>query len=274
MTSPAEVHPRLPGRLRSRQRRRRKAAASTNDDSASRQAALATKPMRTANDNSSRWDSSVATRSRSTANDLPGTQPGTKSTPVKHPCSFTSSPLSQPPIPAANQNAGHASCQDHSEIWGLYKPAQIDPRQDLTAIRTRDNISGFGLSSSARQQPSTKPFSGLPSRPKLTSPYREAREAGRERPGIVYPLLPHAARPDTRLQVDTALPEAAAFDRGSRPPTVLDIVDSSQIEEGPQPGPSQPRTPRSRPSRKQCRNRSTGVYRPKKRSPPRGHWCD
>ena len=121
---------------------------------------------------------------------------------MKHPCSFTSSPLSQPPIPAANQNAERASRQDHSEIWGLYKPAQIDPRKDLTATRIRDNISGFGLSSSALQQPPTQPFSGLPSRHQLTSP-------GQERPGIVYPLPPRAARPDTRLQIDAALPEAA-----------------------------------------------------------------
>ena len=249
-TQPAEVHPRLPGRLRTRRRRRRKAAASANSNSASRQAALATPPTRTANDNSSHWASSVATRPRPTANDLPGTQPGTRSTPVKHPCSFTSSPLSQPPIPAANQNAEHAFRQDHSEIWGLYKPAQIDPRQDLTATRIRDNISGFGLSSPALQQPPTKPFSGLPSRHHLTSPYREAREAGQERPGIVYPLLPRAARPDMRLQIDATLPEAAALDRGTRPPTVLDIVDSSQTEEEPQPGPLQPHRPRSRHSHK------------------------
>ena len=45
----------------------------------------------------------------------------------------------------------------------------------------------------------------------MTDPYREAREAGRERPGIIYLLLPRAARPDTRLQIDAALPEAAAL---------------------------------------------------------------
>ena len=72
------------------------------------------------------------------ANDLPGTQPGTKSTSVKHPCSLTSSPLSQPPIPAANQNAECTSRQDHSEIWGLYKPAQIDPRQDLAFLLPKE----------------------------------------------------------------------------------------------------------------------------------------
>ena len=43
-TPPAEVHPRLPGRLQSRRRRRRKAAASANRNSASRQADLATPP--------------------------------------------------------------------------------------------------------------------------------------------------------------------------------------------------------------------------------------
>ena len=104
-TPPAEVHPRLTGRLRSRRRRRRKAAASANRNSASRQADLTTPPSRPANDNSSRWASSVATRPRSAANDLPGIQPGTRSTSVEHPCSFTSSPLSQHPIPAANKNS-------------------------------------------------------------------------------------------------------------------------------------------------------------------------
>ena len=184
-TPPAEVYSRLPGRLRSRRRRRRKAAASANRYSASRQADHATPPMRPANDNSSRWASIVATRPRSTANDLPGTQPGTRSTSVEHPCSFTSSLLSKHPIPAANRNSDRPFCQDHSEIWGLYKPAQIDLSQDLTATHLRDNIFGFGLSSPALQQPPTKPFSGPPSRQQLTGPYREAREAGQQKPGVL-----------------------------------------------------------------------------------------
>ena len=33
----------------------------------------------------------------------------------------------------------------------------------------------------------------------MTCPKREAGEAIRERPGIVYPLLPHAQRPDTSV---------------------------------------------------------------------------
>ena len=73
----------------------------------------------------------------------------------------------------------------------------------------------------------------------MTEPYREAREARRERPGIIYPLLPSATLPDTPLQIDAALPEAAALDRRTRPPTVLDIADPRLMEEY-QPGPLPP----------------------------------
>ena len=84
-------------------------------------------------------------------------------------------------------------------------------RQDLTATPTRVNSSGFGLSSAAPKQPCTKPFTGLPSGRKVTSPFREAGEAHGERPGIVYPLLPRATHPDTKLSIDAAtlLPLAA-----------------------------------------------------------------
>ena len=59
----------------------------------------------------------------------------------------------------------------------------------------------------------------------MTDPQREAREAGRPSPGIIYPL-PSAARPDTRLTIDAALPEAAVLDRRDRPPTVVDIPEA------------------------------------------------
>ena len=94
----------------------------------------------------------------------------------------------------------------------------------------------------------------------MTSPNREAGEAAKERPGIVYPLLPRATRPDTRLTIDAALPESAALDRRSRTPTVLDIGEAA-LQENRQPS-------------KRRRNRSTGLYRPSKRSPPRGRWCE
>ena len=224
---------------KSRRRRRRKAD-------------LETPAARSANENSAH---SRVTQPRSAAND----RPEMRSTSVEYPHSFTSSPLTQLPIPTANQNSESASRQDHSEICGLYKPAQTNPRQDLTATLTRDNISGFGLSSPALKQPSTKPFSGLPAR-HMTSPHREAGEADRERPGIVYQLLPRSARPDTRLLIDAALPEAAALDRRSRPPTVLDNAETRLPEN------HQPQGPRlaRRQSRKRRRNRSTAVYRSSK----------
>ena len=92
----------------------------------------------------------------------------------------------------------------------------------------------------------------------MTSSTREAEEATRERPGVVYPLLPRAQRPDTRVVIEAALPEAAALDRRAQLPTVLEIGDTSL--------PQQVSSPRRRPSRRQSRkrrrNRSTGVYRP------------
>ena len=116
---PSGVSSQPPRRQKSR-RRRREAARSANHNSASGQADLATPAERTANENSARRR---ATQPRSAANDLPEM----KSTPVEHPHSFTSSLLTQPPISAANQNTGISSRRDHSEIWGLYKPAQTDP---------------------------------------------------------------------------------------------------------------------------------------------------
>ena len=240
---------------KSRRRRRRKAARSANQRPASCPADVMTQADPTANSNSAHWK---ATQPRSEAND----RPEMRSTPVKHPLSFTSSPLSQPPISAANQNEECASCQDHSENLGLYKPAPTDPRQDLTATQPRANNSGFGLSSPAPKQPYTKPFSGLPSRPNLTS----GTYGGR--PGIVYPLLPCATCPDTKLLIDAAtLPESAALGHQSRPPTVLDLEETREKDN------QLPSQSRRQPHKRSC-NRSTGVYRPSKRSPPRGRWCD
>ena len=184
--------------------------------------------------------------------------------------SFHSSHLSQPPVPAANENSAFQFCLDCCRIPGLYKLAQPDPRQDLTATPTRVNSSGLGLSSPAPKQPYTKPFSGLPSGRQVTNLFREAGKAQEERPGIVYPLLPCATLPDTRLLIDAAtLPESAALSRQARPPTVLDLEREDPREKENQP-PSQSR----RQQRKHRRNRLTGVYRAPKRSPPRGRWCD
>ena len=90
------------------------------------------------------------------------------------------------------------------------------------------------------------------------------------RAGIVYPSQARVRRPDTRITVDAALPEPAAFQRPDLPPPVVALGSPVQSQE-----PLATRRRASRkPSRKRRRNRSTAVFRPAKRSPPRGHWCD
>ena len=251
----ASPHPR-----KSRRRRHRRSA---NENSAPRSAAPVTPDERWANKNSA---SQRATQPQSAASDP--TQ--MMSTPVYQDQSFQSSHLPQPPVPAANRNAAFQFGLDRCRFPGLYKPAHPDPRQDLTANPSRVNNSGSGLSSPSLLQPCTKPFSGLPARHQMTCPTREAGEAIRERPGVVYRLLPRAQRPDTRVVIEAALPEAAALDHQAQPPTVLEIGDTSL--------PQQVSSPRRRSSRRQSRkrrrNRSTGVYRPPKRSPPHGRWCE
>ena len=111
-TPPSEAHPRLPGRSRRKRRRKRKAAAPTNENSAPRAADLATQPTLSANRNSAHWASSKATRPGSTGNGFPEVQPGTRSASVKHSQSFTSSPLTQHPVPATNRNSDRPFCLD------------------------------------------------------------------------------------------------------------------------------------------------------------------
>ena len=252
----------FPPRKKNKKSRRRKATRTANQNAARRSAAPVTPDDSWTNSNSA---SQRVTRPKSAANDLPEM----RSTPVEHLQSFHSSHLTQPPIPAANENSEPSFGLDRCEFSGLYKPAQINPRQDLTATHSRVNSSGFGLSSPAPKQPYTKPFSGLPSGLKVTSPLREAGETNGERPGIVYPLLPRATRPDTKLAIDAAtLPESAALSRQSRPPTVLDLEEETRQKE------NQPSSQSRHQPRKRRRNSSTGVYRPSKRSPPQGRWCE
>ena len=160
-------------------------------------------------------------------------------------------------------------------------PRSIHPsiQQDYHTSIHRDSFSGSGLSSPALQRSHRDSFSESPSgqlnKKSVTDSKREVRIARGQRPGIVYPL-PRAARPDARLAIDAALPEAAALHRVERPPTVVDIPEPGQLEETCCPESSHRRGSRSprRHSRKRPRNRSSGVFRPKKRSPHRGHWCE
>ena len=211
----ASPHPK-----KSWRRRRRRNRCSANENSATRSAVPVTPDQRWANKNSA---SRRATQHQSAASDP--TQ--MMSTPVYKEQSFHFSHPPQPPVPATNRNAAFQFGLDRCRFPGLYKPAHPNPRQDLTANPSGVNNSGSGLSSPSLLQPCTKPFSGLPARHQMTCPTREAGGAIRERPGVVYPLLPRAQRPDTRVAIEAALPEAAALGRQAQPPTVLEIGDTS-----------------------------------------------
>ena len=187
----------LPHSKKSRRRRRRRNRRSANENSAPRSAAPVTPDERWTNRNSA---SQRATQHQSVASD---TQ--MMSTPVYKGQSIHSSHLTQPPVPATNRNAEFQFGLDRCRFPGLYKPAFPDPRQDSTANPSRVNNAGSGLSSPSLLQPCTKPFSGRPARPQMTCPTREAGEAIRERPEVVYPLLPRAQRPDTRVVIEASL---------------------------------------------------------------------
>ena len=143
-------------------------------------------------------------------------------------------------------------------------------RTEPQARTFRANSSGSGTSSPPYLLPYSQPFSGRPSGSIMTGPTREAEEALRSGSGIVYPLQPRFHRPDTRITVDAALPQPAAFQRQDLPPTVVEIGSPIQSQKSP----AARRRASRKPSRKRRRNRSSAVFRPAKRSPPRGHWCD
>ena len=194
----------LPPPKKSRRRRRRRNRRSANENSAPHSATPVTPDERWANRNSA---FQRATQHQSEATDP--TQ--MMCTPVYKGQSTHSSHLTQPPVPATNRNSAFPFGLERCEFPGLYKLALPDLRQDLNTTPTRVNNSGSGFSSPSLLQPCTKPFSGRPARPQMTCPKREAGEAVRERPGIVYPLLPRAQRPDTSVAIEAALPEAAHY---------------------------------------------------------------
>ena len=256
-SSGAPLTPSLPKKCRRRRRRQARLAANQNRPPSS--AAPVTPDER--------WANQRTGRSGATQPLLEDSDPTSRMRTAEYPPSQI---VGQPLISAANENSLFHLGLELGEFPGLYKPADPDPRQDSTARTFRVNNSGSGISSPPYLQPYNKPFSGRPARPYMTCPTREAGGALRSRSGIVYPLLPRAQRPDTNVVVDAALPEPAAVQRQELPPTVVEIGSSSQ----PQTPPSVRRRASRKPSRKRRRNRSAAVFRPSKRSPAQGHWCD
>ena len=251
----APLTPSLPKKYR--RRRRRQARRAANRNSAASSAAPMTPDERWANQR-------AAGHAGATQPQLEGSDPiSSKQTAVYPPSRIVGNPT-------ANENSPFQLGMESSRFPGLYKPAVPDQQQDTTARTLRVKNSGSGISSPPYLLPYTKPFSGRSTGSSMTSPTREAGEALRSRSGIVYPLLPRAHRPDTRVVVDAALPAPAAVQRQELPPTVVEIGGTSQ----PQTSPSVRRRASRKPSRKRRRNRSTAVFRPSKCSPPRGHWCN
>ena len=203
-----------------------------------------------------------------------------KSTPVEHPRTFLRPQHPQHPWFWTNQNSERRFDPDHPEFQGVYKPAQPSIQQDSALRSRRDSFSGSGLSSPALQWSHRDSFSGSPvghlsGNKSFTDPKREERIAGGLRPGLVLPH-PRAACPDMRLEINAVPPEAAAISRAEQPPTVLDIPETGRLETTRCPEPFHrhgSRSPRCH-SCKRPRNGSSTLYRPKKRPPHPGHWCE
>ena len=245
----------------------------TNQNSPSQEAGRETQPGSTTNHNSPPRE----------AGNQPGISRSTGSamrTPVEYPLTFLHPQHPQHPRLTANQNSGCQFDPDHSESGRLFKPARSSIQQDSALRSRRDSFCESGLSSPALQRSHQDSFSGSPvghlSRNiSLTDPKREERITGGLRPGLVLPH-PRAACPDTRIELDAAPPEAAAVSRAERPPTVVDIPETGQLETTHRPESSHKRgssSPKHR-SRKRSRNCSSALYQPKKCPPHRGHWCE
>ena len=148
---------------------------------------------------------------------------------------------------AANGNSPFQIGRESREFPGLYKPTAPAPEQDTWAFSSAANSSEIG-----------------PPSPTRTSAANSSDS--RTRTGIVYPLQPRSRRPDVCIEVEASLPEPAALLR----------PDLRQPEGHAQPQEAHAHLLRTfrRLSRKRRRNHSTAVFRPAKRSPPRGHWCD
>ena len=183
--------------------------------------------------------SSTAVPDQLTTLGLPHSDPTSAMRPAVYP------PVTLEGRPSTNHNSILQFGQELGESTGLrsglYKPPVPDPQHDTW-------ISSFRASSSEEEPPS----------PTRTS--RAYSSGSRPRTGIVYPLQPRQRRPDTCINVEAAaLPEPAALQRD-------DPLPSREV-------PTDLTRPAQRLARKRRRKRSSALYRPAKRSPPRGRWC-
>ena len=153
-------------------------------------------------------------------------------------------PVTEQGRPVANENSSSLFGQELRESVGLppglYKAPDPDPQHHF-------RNSSWACSSDDD-----------PPSPTRTS--RACSSGARPRTGIVYPLQPRQRRPDTHITVEAAsLPEPAALHRE-------EVLPAREV-------PTDLTRPSQRPGRKRRRKRSSALYRPAKRSPPRGRWC-
>ena len=142
-----------------------------------------------------------------------------------------------------NENSPFQIGLESSRFSGLYKPAVPGQNQDTWTTNLRARSSGTG--------------------PPSPSKHLRARSSGiGPRAGIVYPLQPRGRRPDVHITVEAALPEPTALLRPDLP--------NPESPVPPLEAPANHSRASRRPCRKRRRNRSTAVFRPAKRSPPRG----
>ena len=162
--------------------------------------------------------------------------------------------------PVANENSSSLFGQELRESVGLppglYKAPDPDPQHHF-------RNSSWACSSEDDPPSPTRTSRACSSEDDPPSPTRTSRacsSGARPRTGIIYPLQPRQRRPDTHITVEAAsLPEPAALHREELLPACEVPTDLTR--------------PAQRPGRKRRRKRSSAVYRPAKRSPPRGRWC-
>ena len=183
--------------------------------------------------------SSTTVPDRLTTLGLPHSDPISAMRPAVYP------PVTQQGRPLANHNSSLQIGQELGESVGLrsglYKAPVPDPQHHTWNSTSRAYSS-----------------EGEPPSPTRTS--RACSSGARPRTGIVYPLQPRQQRPDTHIDVEAAaLPEPAALQRDVPLPSREVPTDLTR--------------PAQRLARKRRRKRSSALYRPAKRSPPRGRWC-
>ena len=148
--------------------------------------------------------------------------------------------VTQQDRPLANHNSSLQFDQELGESAGLYKAPVPDPQH---------HFRNSSWACSSEDDP-----------PSPTRTSRACSSGARPRTGIIYPLQPRQRRPDTHITVEAAaLPEPAALQQ-EKPLLSCEV-------------PTDLTRPAQRPGHKRCRKRSSALYRPAKRSPPRGRWC-